>query len=247
MAKQPTRRSNSSDPRIRDLRRSLRAAGNAEHARFHKGYHKSSLSFHGLKTPAMRAAARAAFPRRDKLERKELLELVTELWTFEWFEERFCALELLSRAAPELGARDLPLIKRLTTHCDGWVLLDHLACNTLSPLALNLGEPIYDKVCTWSRHRHMWTRRASILVHIRPARASELALDRAFETFEERLFEEEFFIRKAIGWTLRECSRHYPKQVHEFLVRVGDAASGLTRREGARNLPAALRRAVLGK
>jgi 3-methyladenine DNA glycosylase AlkD len=87
----------------------------------------------------------------------------------------------------------------------------------------------------------MWTRRASILIHIQPARKQKLVDKFSWPTFEERLFEKEFFIRKAIGWTLRECSKFYPQQVHDFLLRVGEQASGLTRREGARNLPDSLR------
>jgi len=61
------------------------------------------------------------------------------------------------------------------------------------------------------------------------------------------LHETEFFIRKAIGWTLREIGKSEPRAVHAFLMRVGDRASGLTRREGARRLPPPLRRDILGK
>ena len=71
--------------------------------------------------------------------------------------------------------------------------------------------------------------------------------DNSWPTFEELLPEREFFIRKALGWTLRECSKKYPEQVAEFLLRVGERASGLTRREGGRNLPEQLRERVLGK
>jgi len=46
-----------------------------------------------------------------------------------------------------------------------------------------------------------------------------------------------FFIRKAIGWALRECSKKYPEEVFAFLERIGGRASGLTRREGSRRLP----------
>ena len=91
----------------------------------------------------------------------------------------------------------------------------------------------------------MWTRRASVLVHIVPARKGKLDDKYSWPTFEELLPEKEFFIRKAIGWTLRECSKKYPEQVADFLVRVGDRASGLTRREGARNLPSPLKAKIV--
>ena len=63
------------------------------------------------------------------------------------------------------------------------------------------------------------------------ARRGQLSDRYSWPTFEELLPEREFFIRKALGWTLRECSKKYPEQVAEFLLRVGERASGLTRRE----------------
>src|SRR5690606_7009565 len=99
----------------------------------------------------------------------------------------------------------------------------------------------------WREDSVMWTRRASILVHIHPARQAQLAQDHCWDTWESRLHEKDFFIRKAIGWALRESSKEYPQQVHDFLVRVGDRASGLTRREGEHLWPAHQRAAILGR
>lgn len=58
------------------------------------------------------------------------------------------------------------------------------------------------------------------------------------------LDEKEFFIRKAIGWVLREVSKKRPKLVFEFLREHRAEVSGLTLREGAKYLPAAQRRAL---
>ena len=66
----------------------------------------------------------------------------------------------------------------------------------------------------------------------------------ALSTFEELLHEKEFFIRKAIGWTLREISKHYPEVTFEFLKEHKKEASGLTMREGVRRLPAALKKVL---
>ena len=95
--------------------------------------------------------------------------------------------------------------------------------------------------------RPLWTRRAAVLVHVRPGRMGKLDAPRAWSTFEELLPERDFFLRKAVGWALRECCRHYPREVHAFLLEAGGRASGLTRREGARKLPPRLRRQLLGR
>jgi 3-methyladenine DNA glycosylase AlkD len=235
------------DPRIAQLTALLKQHADPAHAEFHRAYHKSARRFYGLRTPQFRALFREVFPTRDKLIRAEALPLVDTLAASDWAEERWAATELLARLVPQLSADDAPYLKAQFDACEGWGETDNLAINVLSPLALRVGEPLYAQVRRWSADPHLWTRRAAILVHIVPARRNALAHAYALPTFEERLPEREFFIRKALGWTLRECGKHYPQEVADFLLRVGDNASGLTRREGARNLPAVLRVQVLGK
>jgi 3-methyladenine DNA glycosylase AlkD len=236
-----------SNPRLAQLRQRLQRSADPAHAEFHRGYHKSPRQFYGLRTPDLRLIFRELFPTREKLAREDALPLVAALWASPWFEENAAALLLLERTAPHLSAGDVPLLHAMTRDCDGWALLDTLSIGTLGPLALRLGDPVYEQVRGWSADPHMWTRRASILVHIVPGRKGALSERYSWPTFEDLLPERGFFIRKAIGWTLRECGRHYPEAIHDFLQRVGDRASGLTRREGARNLPPELRVPLLGK
>jgi 3-methyladenine DNA glycosylase AlkD len=233
--------------RVRRLRAAFRRAGDPAHAELHRAYHKSPRRFHGLRTEEARAIVREVFPRRPGLTLAETRQVADALWRSDWFEERGTAIGILARVAGDLTVGDLPRLRRMTHGCDGWGLLDGLAVDVLGPLALSRGRPVYRAVRTWSKDRDLWTRRASILVHVRPARVGRLEAAWAWPTFEELLPERDFFVRKAIGWALRECTKRYPREVHAFLVRVGDRASGLTRREGARNLPPALRRRVLGR
>ena len=57
-----------------------------------------------------------------------------------------------------------------------------------------------------------------------------------FDYCQRRMDEKEFFIRKAIGWALREYSYHNPTAVKKFLVRFEKQLSGLSYREGAKQL-----------
>lgn len=170
-----------------------------------------------------------------------------ELWLSEYWDERIIALALLNSFSHELSPKDIPWLHQLTRDCDGWALLDTLATDALGSLALNYGSQAYEPLRAWSTDEWMWTRRAAILLHLVPARKRELNAAYAWPTWEELLPETGFFIRKAVGWALREACKHYPQEVCAFLLRVGSRASNLTRREGARNLPAGLRSQVLGE
>lgn len=233
----PTARARSIDPRVAELRQRFVAGADAKNAAYQRAYHKSPLRFHGLSTPAWREAFRAVFPARPRLEVDVARALAAQFWASDWMEDRTTAIALLSRVAADLDVGDLVTLRAMTHACHGWALLDGLATGVLGPLAMARGDAVYRRVRTWSKDRDLWTRRASVLVHVIPARRGELRAAWAWPTFEELLPETDFFLRKAVGWTLREASRRYPREVRDFLVRVGDRASGLTRREGSRNLP----------
>jgi 3-methyladenine DNA glycosylase AlkD len=227
---------------LRDL---LRAQENPADAAIQQKYHKTPLRFYGVKTDLRREAVRQVYGAR--FHRADVEADIRELWLSEFWDERMICLTLLNKCSHELSPKDIPWLQQLTRDCDGWALLDTLATAALGSLVLVYGGQAYEPMRTWVCDDWLWTRRASILLHLVPARKRELDAAYAWPTWEERLHETEFFIRKAIGWALREACKHYPREVCEFLLRVGGRASSLTRREGARNLPAALRAQVLGE
>ena len=230
------------DPRLIELRKRFKKASDATHAVFHKNYHKSSKDFYGLKNAALVEAFQAIFPKKEQIEKAEAISLGLQLWSSNWFEEQAAGLMLLARMADELTPKDLPMLKKIADECEGWGMLDYLATKHLGTLAMNYEEAVYSKVRRWTKSKHLWTRRAAILIHILPARKKRLRAEFALPTFTELLHEKEFFIRKAIGWTLREIVKHYPEITYEFLKDHRAEVSGLTMREGARRLPQKMKR-----
>jgi 3-methyladenine DNA glycosylase AlkD len=230
------------DSRLKALRAEFEKRSDATHAAFHKNYHKSTKDFYGLKNAALVEAFNVIFPKKEPLEKDEAIALALELWSSNWFEEQAAGLILLERCAKELTPKDLPILKKITEECEGWAMLDYLSTRHLGTLAMNYPEEVYPKVHKWAKSKHLWTRRASILIHIMPSRKKQLHAEFAIPTFEELLHEREFFIRKAIGWTLREIGKHYPDLTFEFLREHKEEASGLTLREGGRNLPIEMRK-----
>lgn len=215
----------------------MEANEDREHAAFHKSYHKSELHFHGLRTPLMRRLTREHAPRKLPLSHSELIDLANTLWQGEVFEERVAALQILCDRAHMLTPKDLPWLEQLCRESLGWGLLDTIGVHLLGPLALEHGKPVYAAMQRWSRDAEsFWVRRASVLVHILPARKQQLEIKLAWNTMQRLLPEKEFFIRKAIGWTLRECVKHYESDVLDFVSEYRDSMSGLTFREATRKM-----------
>jgi 3-methyladenine DNA glycosylase AlkD len=96
------------------------------------------------------------------------------------------------------------------------------------------GVPI---IYAWRTRPVLWTRRASLLCHFPAIRDRTVPVGILLDTCEALLDEDEFFIRKAVGWTLREFSKGYPEKAFAFLMQHRERASGLTLKEGMRHLP----------
>lgn len=231
----------SSEATLARLRTALQDAADPQHAAFHRTYHKSELEFYGLRTPQLQTIWRELWPARQAPSRSMALELQAELWGSGMYEETLSAIHLLSLVVKQLTTADLPLLHQHTRNCSGWGQLDFLALRVLGPLALCHERSIYEPVFDWLEDGWLWTRRAAILIHLIPGRSRRLAAEFAWPSLAARLHEREFFIRKAIGWTLREIGKHYPSEVAAFARQYRESMAALTLREGTRNLPEALR------
>lgn len=84
--------------------------------------------------------------------------------------------------------------------------------------------------------RGLLLRRSALLAHLRPLRAGDGDFDRFSRFADVMLQEREFFIRKAIGWVLRDTAKKRPDLVFEWLQPRAHRASGVTIREAIRPL-----------
>lgn len=208
-----------------------------------KAYLKSDLKFIGTMMPEIREAATDFARAYPDLTRTELRKIVDELWATDVFELRSCGIALLSRRVKLLGERDLSWLISLVKRSKTWAHVDWLAGEVV---ALIVGESrsALKLLPAWARDDDFWVRRTALLAQLPQLRreGGDFALFARLAS--GMLDEREFFIRKAIGWVLREVSKKRPQLVFEFLREHRDEVAALTLREGAKYLPAAQRRAL---
>jgi 3-methyladenine DNA glycosylase AlkD len=226
-----------------ELDAAVRAAGTPERAVGGKAYLKSDLEFYGVRLPDIRAAVRALRRARPDLRHGELLELVTLLWAEPVFERRAAAALLLTERSDllvdgerRLGA-DLAFGEDLLRRCGTWALVDPLAGDAFGPALDRVGAAATPYLDRWAADEDFWIRRSALLVHLRPLRAGGGDWDRFTRYADAMLAEKEFFIRKAIGWVLRDTSKRRPDLVFEWFRPRAARASGVTRREVVKWLP----------
>ncbi|HEX2193743.1 MAG TPA: DNA alkylation repair protein [Candidatus Limnocylindria bacterium] len=218
------------------LEEELRAQGSPERAAGEKRYLKSSLEFHGTTVWQIERAVRAFTVEQPVADHDALIALVTELWRKPIHERRMAAVMLVERYRPLLGAGDLPLLERFIRESKTWAYVDSLATDVLGPLCAG-SAPAGEVLDRWAADGDFWVRRAALLSQL-PAIRQGAPLDRFLRYADAMLEEREFFVRKAIGWVLREAGKRRPAAVAEWLAPRTHRASGVTMREALKYLPA---------
>lgn len=162
------------------------------------------------------------------------MAFVAALWARPVFELRLAAALALADRVDLLGAHDLSLLVDLIRESGTWALVDVLAGNVAATLAVS--DPrAATAIDVWASDPDFWVRRAALLSCLVEARRG-LPLERFFRYADAMLEEREFFIRKAIGWVLREAAKKQPQVVCEWLEPRAARASGVTMREAVKYL-----------
>jgi 3-methyladenine DNA glycosylase AlkD len=209
-----------------------------------KAYLKSDLEFAGTGVPAIRVLVADWCEARPSLPHDQVTELVRALWDRPLYECRQAAVLLLERTTRLLDPSDMALIERLLRTSRTWALVDGLAVNVAGDLAVRFDElgSVLDR---WADDEDFWLRRSALLALLRPLRAGRGDFERFSRYADAMLGEREFFIRKAIGWVLREVAKRRPALVADWLGPRVHLASGVTVREAVKPLPAQMRTALM--
>jgi 3-methyladenine DNA glycosylase AlkD len=168
------------------------------------------------------------------------MAMAAALWDRPLYECRQAAVILLERRAGLLEAADIAVIERLLRASRTWALVDSLAANVAGDLVERCPElgAVLDR---WAADDDFWIRRSALLALLRPLRRGDGDFARFSGYADAMLADREFFIRKAIGWVLRDTARRRPELVAAWLAPRVHRASGVTVREAVKPLAPGIR------
>lgn len=221
---------------ISTIRARLLEAADPVRAAGAQAYMKSEMPSLGVRVPEVRRIIKAAAKELPPASLAELQSAVLELWRdARWREERYAAIDLtgLRLAAGELGM--LPLYEEIIRSGAWWDLVDGVS-RRLGELLQTHREDVSPVLLRWSTDPDFWIRRAAITAQLGAGSATDRAL--LAGVIEANLADSEFFIRKAIGWALRDFSASDPEWVRAFVRQHWKQLSPLSRTEALRKLPA---------
>ena len=229
---------------VAQVEAALRAVSDPDRARNEKRYLKSDLRFIGVKVPEIRRAIKPFVRSGAISNRDSLLEFVVACWDSGVHELRATAIQALRDKFDLLEIRDMSLIEDLIRQSKSWGYVDPLSIYLAGGLVERFPE-LNSTLDRWSTDDDFWVRRSAMLALLIPLRQGEGDFERFAKYADVMLEEKEFFIRKAIGWVLREVSKKRPELVYDWIAPRTHRASGVTMRETVRYLPASQRDALM--
>ncbi len=219
---------------MRAIKLGLRAAADPSRAPQMQAYMKSEMPYLGVPLPLTRSLTKRAAADHPPPGLPYLIDGATALWrTADYREERYAATELtgLRMAAGRLEL--LPLYSEIIVTGAWWDHVDAVSqrIGTLLTAHRAAIEPV---VRSWSTDDDRWLRRCSIICQLALREHTDTALLR--DVIEPNLADPEFFVRKAIGWALRQYARTDPDWVRGFVRANAGTISSLSRREALKHL-----------
>ncbi|MUK90714.1 DNA alkylation repair protein [Ornithinibacillus sp. L9] len=201
--------------RIIQLKVMLEKYRNRENAIQMEKYMKNHFPFLGIKTPIRRKVSNIFFRESNILKEDFQPDFVMELWELDEREYQNIALDYIERSLQKIGKEQLPFFEKLITTKSWWDTVDMLAQKPVGKIAKDHPSVIEATIDGWSEGQNLWLRRSAILYQLKfKAETDENKLS---QYIKQNASSNEFFIQKAIGWSLREYSKTNPRFVKQFI------------------------------
>lgn len=221
-----------SHPYIKEIKKIFLANADATIAIGAKAYMLNQFEFYGLKTPLRRQLSKAFYKANPIKDHNELSAIIKECYHEPQRELHYFAIELLGHHKKLWSKKTLPLIEWMITHNSWWDSVDSTNTHVIGKFFLQFPEYTETYTSKWNRSDNKWLKRMSILFQLVYHEKTNTIL--LTEYIEYCQLEEDFFIRKAIGWALRAYAYTDSKWVIKF-VKAHPQLSNLSKREALKH------------
>jgi len=211
-----------------------RQNANAKNAQWMKSYMRNQFEFLGLKSPIMTKLNKQFFTEHGFPPAHELPSLINYLWEMEEREFQFFAMKLMEKMKKQTGAKIIDFYEDLITRKSWWDTIDMLSTRNVGYHFIRFPEQIKPYTEKWMESGNFWLQRTALLFQLKYKEETDFNLMTKYIT--NLMDEKEFFIRKAIGWVLREYSKTNPKAVIGFVTEYEQQLSGLSKREAMKDI-----------
>jgi len=222
---------------VRAVRHALAAAGDPAVAEKQQAYMKAAMPYFGLAAPRLTPELRPLLRDWRPVSRDEWVATVRDLWDGAGHREEWYAAIVVARhrrAREWLDVPSLDLWRHLVVTGAWWDVVDEVASHLVGDVLAAHRAEATPTVRTWATDEDLWLRRTAVICQINHKAGTDLDLLR--HAIEPNVEDTSFWLRKAIGWALRQHARTDPDWVRAEVDGLGDRLSGLSRREALKHL-----------
>ncbi len=224
-------------PWLAAVRADLEAAGDPERAAGQQAYMKSAMPYHGVTSPEVKVVLRPHLRGYAPTDRAGWERDVREVWDGATHREEWYAAIALARhrvARPWQDAGTLALHRHLVVSGAWWDVVDEIASHLVGAALAADRAAATPVLRGWAYGDELWLRRTAVLAQLRHRDRTDT--DLLAEAIEANLADSSFWLRKAIGWALREHARTDPDWVRDRVAAWDGRISNLSRREALKHL-----------
>jgi 3-methyladenine DNA glycosylase AlkD len=221
-----------SHPYLKKIQKIFDANADATNAKGAKAYLLNQFEFYGIKTPLRRQLCKEFYKANPIKDHTELSTIIKECFNEPQRELHYFAIELLGHHKKLWSKKTLPLIEWMITHNSWWDSVDSTNSHVIGKFFLTYPEFKEEYTYKWNRSSNKWLQRMSILFQLMYKDKTDTALLSKYIEYTQ--LEEDFFIRKAIGWALRAYAYTDPIWVKNF-VKTHPQLSNLSKKEALKH------------
>ena len=199
-----------------------------------QAYMKTEMPFYGVQKPGRTEVMRHLKKEFVPQSHEEYVALVTALWDLPHREEKYLAQGVATTHEKFITPASLNLYRRFIVEGAWWDFVDETATHLIRPLVIEYPTDVWPVVDQWIEDPDMWLRRTAVICQVGAKESTDE--QRLFAYCRRTMSEKEFFIRKAVGWALREYAKTNPDSVARFVAEFRDDMSGLSFREATKHI-----------
>ena len=197
-----------------------------------KAYLLNQFEFYGIKTPLRRKICKEFYKAHPVKDHNELSSIIKDCFAAPQRELHYFAIELLGYHHKLWSTKTIPLIEWMVTHQSWWDSVDSTNSFVISKFFMKFPETIEITTSKWNNSSNQWLQRMSLLFQLTYKKKTNITL--LSQYIENCQLEEDFFIRKAIGWALRAYAYTDSKWVVQF-IKAHPQLSNLSKREALKH------------
>lgn len=208
-----------------------------EKAPWMQAYMKSAMPYLGVQATEFRKACRLTFADHRLESFEAWRDIVLELFRgARYREERYAAIELAGYPAYRQFRTllALPIYEEIIITGAWWDCVDSIASHRLGELLRLYPAEMARVLRKWAVSDNIWKRRSAILSQLHFKADTDLEL--LYDCIRPSLSEKEFFLRKAIGWALRQYARTDAREVARYVREHENQLSPLSKREALKHI-----------